>query len=284
MAILNKIFGSSAVKPTIEILEKKAEPVLRFGGGFEKLGVQTRELDTRTPEQIDATIDYLAKRNPAIQEFVKDLKQMSPRHKALASDTIELAGRTEMLMTNVNMNKVSPETNKSLLQHLLSVFPKAEKENPASLDFAQEVINNTDTLTSKYFLASMNGIFSSPEASKHLEAIQPLVKDFAEATLNGGYTGNFEKQNNFVNFIQALLTPEASPEKIKLITKLCKVVDSVPTSENVPICLNRFVTSKTPVHQVVENIEVLPTVLENSLSNGKKIDVVDFVNHNLNLK
>ena len=43
-------------------------------------------------------------------------------------------------------------------------------------------------------------------------------------------------------------------------------------------------TSKTPVHQVVENIEVLPTVLENSLSNGKKIDVVDFVNHNLNLK
>lgn len=283
MSIVNKLFGRGASKLN-EAAQKlvKETPVYRFNNGFQTLGAQVRPKDERTTAQLCATIDALAERNPAVKEFVKDLKSMNPKHLGLAADTIELAGRSEMLMTNVNMNKVSPQTGKSLLQHLLGVYPKASKENPHAMEFAQEVINNTDTLTSKYFLGDCLGYFEHPEVGEHLKALKPMIKDFAEATINGGYLGTFERQANFTELIKGVATPQSKPEKIALMPKLCQAVDSVPEG-NFEIVLNKFAMSDTPLKQVKENIEILPQVLQNAHRQGKSIDVVDFVNNNVNL-
>ena len=264
----------------INNVSKQAEPVFRFGG-WEQLGAQVRPKDERTVEQLYATIDALAKRNPAVKEFVKDLKSMNPKYLNLAADTMELSSRSEMLMTDIDMNKVSPQTGKSLLQHLLGIYPKASKENPQALDFAQEVINNTDTLTSKYFLADLNEIFEVPQAAKHLEALKPMVKPIAEATINGGYLGTFEKQENFVSLLRGVLTPQAKPEKISLLPKLSEIADNAKGTYK--IVLNKFVQSNTPLRQVEENLEILPQVLQNAERQGKSIDIVDFANNNVNL-
>lgn len=282
MSIINSIFskyGNNVIEGCSKIV-KEETPVYRFGG-FEQLGAQVRPKDTRTPSQLCATINALAEKNPAVKEFVKDLKSMNPKHLGLVSDTIELASRKEMLITDVNMNKVIPQTGKSLLQHLLSVYPKASKENPHAMEFAQEVINNTDTLTSKYFLAVLNGIFTTPQAGKHLEALKPMVKPLAEATINGAYLGTFEKQMNFINLINGILTPQTKPEKIALMPKLCQAVDRVPEG-NFEIVLNKFAMSDTPLKQVEQNIAILPEVAHESVKQGKSIDVVDFVNSNVN--
>ena len=271
MSWSNKIIGK---------ISEQAEPVFRFGG-WEQLGAQVRPKDERSVEQLYATIDALAERNPSVKEFVKDLKSMNPKYLGLAADTMELGSRSEMLMTNIDMNKVSPQTGKSLLQHLLGIYPKASKENPQALDFAQEVINNTDTLTSKYFLADLNGIFEVPQAAKHLEALKPMIKPIAEATINGGYLGTFEKQKNFVNLINGILTPQAKPEKISLLPKLCEIVDKAKGTYE--IILNKFVQSNAPLRQVEQNLEILPRVLQNAEKQGKSIDIVDFVNNNVNL-
>ena len=276
MTILRKIF---APKTTNFV---KEAPVFRFGG-FEQLGAQVRPKDERTPAQMLATIDYFAQRNPVINKFMADIKEMNPKHLGLVADTVELASRQEMLMTDVDMLRVSL-TGKSLLEHLMSVYPKASKENPKAMEFAQEVINNTDTLASKYFLADMNGIFGCKEAAEHLDAIKPLIKPFAESTLKGGYLGTFEKEANFVGLIKGILTPQAKPEKIRLIPKLVEATDAAPDKINCKIVLNKFAMSDTPIEQVKENIEILPAILKNSENIDKEIDVVDFVNKNVNLK
>lgn len=49
------------------------------------------------------------------------------------------------------------------------------------------------------------------------------------------------------------------------------------------IILNKFVQSNAPLRQVEQNLEILPQVLQNAEKQGKSIDVVDFVNNNVNL-
>lgn len=66
---------------------------------------------------------------------------MNPKYLSLAVDTMELASKRDFTMTDINMNKVIPNVGKSLLEHLLSIYPKASKENPKAMEFAQEVIN-----------------------------------------------------------------------------------------------------------------------------------------------
>lgn len=284
MSFINKLFDRSPkLQNTVQEAVKEI-PVYRLCG-MQRFGAHVRPKDTRTTGELLATIDALAERNPSVTEFVKEIKTMNPEHLGLAADTLELANCSEMLMssTNINMNKVAPQTGKSLLQHLLSIYPKASKENPKSIEFAQEVINNTDTLTSKYFLADCHGYFEVPQAAQHLEALKPMVRPFAEATLDGGYLGTFEKQKNFTDLIKGILTPKAKPEKISLMPNLYETVENVPKTNNFRIVLNKFAESDAPIKQVKENIEVLPQVLQNAVSEGKKFDVVDFVNKNVNL-
>ncbi len=270
--------GANVAKKTFT----KAEPKFRFGG-WQVAGAQKRPIDDRTPEQLFATIDELAKKNPVIKKFEKEIKEMNPKYLSLAVDTMELASKSDFTMTDINMNKVIPNVGESLLEHLLSVYPKASKENPKAMEFAQEVINNTDTLTSKYFLADMAGIFQSPKIAEHLDAMKPLVNEIAESTINGGYLGTFERQINFTNMIKSLLTPDVKPQKISLIRKLSDAVDRLTSADDkVEIFIDKFVKSDTPAKQVEINIANLANVLPSVRKSGKNFDVVDYVNNNVN--
>lgn len=271
MGIFNKV--SSVLATT--------EPVYRFNQGMQSIGAQVRPKDTRTTEELLATIDALAKRNPAIQDFVEDLKTMNPKYLGLAADTMELASRCDMTMTNIDMNKVVPQTGKSLLQHLLSIYPKASKENPKAMEFAQEVINNTDTLTSKYFLGDCCGYFEVPQAAQHLEAVKPLIKPFAESTINGGYLGTFERQANFTNLIKALINPQTDPAKISKIKTLMNLTDNAKGTY--PIGIDTLAKSNESIEKINKNIEILPQVIENADKSGKTFDLADFVTKNINL-
>jgi hypothetical protein len=128
----------------------------------------------------------------------------------------------------------------------------------------------------------MNGIFNAPQFAQHFEATKPLIQPIAEQTLSGGYLGTFEKQQNFTSFIKNLLTPKSNPEKIALIPKLCEATDKVQNA-TFAIDLDKFVQSNSSIKQVEENLTILPKVAQNAANNGKMINVVDFVNNNVNL-
>ena len=277
------MFGKLGRKAIQEAAQKisKEKPVYRFNETFQTMGAQVRPADTRTPGQVLATMEDLAKRNPDIAEFMTELKKMNPEHQKLAADTMELARMHEMLPTNINMNKKNPQTGKSILQAVLDILPKASKENPAVIDFTKEVINNTDTTTAKYFLSSFPDNALKTEFAQHLKASIPIVKNIAEQTLKGGYTMDFSKQQNFMDFIATLINRESRPEKIALLPKLTKVADEIP-GENM-LYLDSFIRSNTPVEQVEKNFETVKDVAEMMNKKGSSFDIVDFLNNNVNL-
>ena len=254
-------------------------PTLRFQEAFSVMGAHTKPTDTRTTEQLLENIEYFAERNPEVARLKKELKSMNPKHLGLVSDICELADKHEMLNTNIDMKKLVVQ-GKSLFAALIEKLPKASKNNPEALNFAQEVINQTDNTASKYFLASAVDMFDHPEASRHLSAARPLVKDIAKQTLSGGYLMDYSKEKNFVDLIATLINRAAKPEKIALISKLSKAADKIP-GEN-PIYLNSFVNSNAPLMQVEENLKQLPQMAKVLAKEGKPINIVDFVNHNVN--
>lgn len=270
-------FGKNAAK-----VLNGDQPVYRFGGGFMTMGAQVRPADTRTTGEVIATMEALAERNPDIKQFLAEIKKMPLEHMKLASDTMELARMSEMLSgPQIVMNRKHPQSGKTLLQSILEVLPKASKENPAALDFAQEVINNTDTTTSKYFLAAIKDAFLKTELAEHLKAAKPMVKPIAEQTLAGGYTMDFSKQESFVNFIATLVNKNANPDKIAFLPKLSRAVDDMPGVH--PLYIGDFVKSNTPLKQVEENLETVKDVAKLVHENGKSINIVDFVTKNINL-
>lgn len=255
-------------------------PTFRFGG-FQPMGAFTKNVDKRTTEQLLENIEYFAERNPEVAKFKNELKSMNPKHLGLVSDICELANKAEMMPQSINIKELRLKDGKTLFGYLMEQLPKASKNNPNALEFTQEVINQTDSTASKYFLADFAKIMEVPEASKHLATTKPLVKDIAEQTLNGGYLVDFAKEKNFMNFIKFLINPNSNPEKIAMINKLAKVADEVP-GENI-LYLDDFVKSNTPLKQVEENIEVIPNVAKMFAKEGKTLNIVDFVNNNTNL-
>ena len=256
----------------------KHTPTFRFGG-FQPMGASTKPVDKRTTEQLLENIEYFAESNPEVARLKDELKSMNPKHLGLVSDICELANKHELLNTNIDMKKLVAN-GKSLFAALIEKLPKASKENPEVLNFTQEVINQTDSTASKYILASIVELFEHPEASKHLAAARPLVKDIAEQTLSGGYLMDYSKEKNFVNLIATLINSNAKPEKIALIPKLTKAADKIPGKN--AIYLDSFVKSNTPIKQVEENLKILPQAAEMFAKEGKTFNITGFVNHNVN--
>ncbi len=175
--MIGKIFGNKSSETANSVLNmlKKEEPVFRFNqDGWETIGVQTRAKDTRTPAQIDATLDALAERIPVLREFREQIKSMKPIDRALISDTAEISNKLELLPTNIRMVENRAKDGKSILGVLLPKLIKASKENPAILKFTREILNSTDTQTSKYFLSKIAG-FNPQAILERDEAIQNIV-------------------------------------------------------------------------------------------------------------
>ena len=265
-------------------LTKAIKPALRFDD-WEKIGAHVRPQDTRTTEQLLANIDYFADKLPEVAKFKKELKAMTPEHLGLASDICELGTRQDMLPTNIDIRKPA-QNGKSLLEFLMEKLPKASKENPEALNFSKEVINNTDTTASKYFLAEFAGMLEHPEAGKHFSATKPLIKDIAEATLKGGYKMDFEKENKFINSLWQFINPKVNPENIEVLDKTLKTVEKLPKSCDDLSCIvdsNTILNSKTPIAKMMENLETFKQIAENFVKQAKEINLSDFITKNTNL-
>ncbi len=232
-----------------------------------------------------ANIDYFAEKLPEVAKFKKELKAMAPEHLGLASDICELGTHREMLPTHIDIRKTAPN-KKSLLEFLMEKLPIASKENPNALDFTKEVINNTDTIASKYFLSSFAPIFEHPEAGKHLSATKPLVKDIADTTLQGGFRMDFEKENNFVNSLWQFINPKVNPENIEVLDKTLKTVENLPKSCDKLNCIidsDTIINSKIPSAKMKENLSTFTEIAENLSKQTNEVNLSDFMTKNVNL-
>lgn len=250
---------------------------------FMTRGAFTKSPDTRTSEQLLANIDYFAERNPEVARFRKELKSMSPKHLSLVSDICELANQKLFLKT-VDI-KENTKDGKSLFAFLMEKLPKASKENPEALDFAQEVLNQTGSNASKYFLKHFAGIFEHPEISKHLAATRPLVKNIAEAALeNGFYTMDYSKEQKFIDALGHFISPDADVKKIEMLPKIMEAADAKSLKDvSVYVDSIPFIHSKTPVKRVQENLQVFPEIAESLAKQTDEINITDFLVNNVNL-
>ncbi len=283
MAFINKFFGGGAASKVQEAAQTVAErtPVFRFGG-WQTMGAHTRPADTRTTEQLLTNIDYFAQRNPEVAQFKKELKSMKPEHLGLVSDICELANHREMLSTNIDIKTPFKDGEKSLFAFLMEKLPKASKENPEALNFAQEVINQTDNTASKYFLGSFRQVFEAPELAKHLQVTKPYVKGIAEGTLKGAYTMDYSKERNFVESLAAYINTGADTDKIKMLDKILKLGNETQI-ENMSFDGIQFIHSKAPISQVEENMKVLPQLASNMANVKSNFNLTDFLTRNVNL-
>lgn len=269
------IFKSAA--SALSINEPKLTERL-FKGDWKNLGHVKREPDTRTTEQLLENIDYFAEKYPEVAQFKKELKSMNPKHLGLVSDICELANHHESLYTAINIRK--PAANgKSLFQFLMEKLPKASKENPASVELSQEIINNADCLTAKYSLASLSPLYDCKEASKHIKATIPLVGDIAESTLQGGYLMDYSREQNFVNGIKSFISPDVILEKLEFLPKILKTAEK--SNATCEIDALPFVTSNTPISRIAENLETFKSLDKNMVD--KTINLTDFLEKNVNL-
>jgi len=268
MAIINKIF------------DNVMKPVLRFDG-WQTMGAYRRPADNRTTKQLLANIEYFAETNPEVAKFKKELKSMKPEHLGLVSDICELAEKKDMLSTNINIKELT-YNGKSLFTAIIERLPKASKENPEALNFAQEVINQTDTTASKYFLAAFLELFKHPEASRHLAATKPFIKDIAEATLKGGYTMDFSKERKFVNAIDNFVNPDVKAENIEFLSQVSKAAQAAPL-KTCYINPSEILNNKIPLEQMKENLETFNSIVNNLAKQTDETDLSAFVSNNVNL-
>lgn len=248
----------------------------RTTGGFERMGAYTKDVDTRTTQQLLGNIDYMASHNPEVARFAKELKEMAPEHLSLASDVCELANKMVMLPTNINLK------NNGIFEKLLEHIVFASKENPKALTFVQEVLNQTDSTTSKYFLhAITGGLLKNKNLAQNFVATKPFVKDIAQQTLDGGYTMDYSKQENFLNMIKSFFAPNADAEKIDLLSDVIKLVEN--REKNYMITIDRFIQNDAPIARIKDNMTTFNKVADLAEAEGKTIDVINYLNNNVNL-
>ena len=271
MSLINKISNA---------LSK--EPVFRFEG-WQKMGAHTKAPDTRSTEQLLTNIDYFAQKNPEVAKFKAELKAMNPKYLGLVSDICELTNRSNMLNTNINL-KDPKQVGKNVFAAWIEKLPKASKENPEALEFTQEVISQTSSDASKYFLASSTELLDHPEFAEHLKATKPLVKGIAENELSGGYTMDFSKEQKFVNVLAGYVNRSSDPNKIKLMPEILSTAENVPGDINIYIEEIPFIQSKVPLDKLKANLQVFPKVAEMLSSQGcNEINMTDFLMKNVNL-
>jgi hypothetical protein len=255
----------------------------RIQGGFEKMGAAEKPLDTRTPKQIAANLDHYAKAHPEISKLFPEIKKSA--HAKLASDISELAQRKVMLMQDIDLNqKVDGE---SAYEHIMKNFAKTSKENPAALDFMQEILNQTDTQTSKYALLHLPGLMKNPPTEESLKAATTAVKTAAEATLDGGYTGDLSKQRDFINMLGLLTSPNSRPEKVKALPATIKIIDEISAQnpeKAMIIDVPKLLSDSRPHSQVMENLNTLNSSgLYKQMDTKTEFDIADYANKNVNL-
>lgn len=252
----------------------------RWGGGFETIGHVKHPTDTRTIEQISDNIEAYAEKIPQVKNFIKDLRTLTPQHKALVSDVLERANETVFLMNDINMWK--PVNGKSAVDVLLGDIIEASKTNPEALEFLQTVLNNTDTTAAKYALVEFcGGVLKNNNLSKQFGASKVIVPRIAEQTLSGGYLGTFEKEKSFMDFIKVLISPNSKPQNITLLENAQKMLEPIKNADS--LYIDSFIRTDTPIEHLKDNINTLPQVAQLLKNVGKSLDSTAYLTKNVNL-
>ncbi len=263
----------------MDLISKNAVLTKRiFNGGWEQFGNIKRKPDSRTTKQLLNNIDYFAEKFPEVAQFKKELKSMNPKHLGLVSDICELANSTEMINKSIDIKKGNID-GKSFFKFLMEKLPKISKENPEALDLSRAIIDNSDSIASKYALASITPLFECKEAAPHIKATIPLVGDIADATLKGGVLMDFSKEQSFVDGLNSFISPSVQLEKLEMLPKIIAVADKAKT--NCKIEAFPFLTNKTPVSKISENLETFKQIDGNI---RKDFNLTDFLEKNVNLK
>ena len=257
------------------MLNKITTFIPRFNKGFEAMGAVKRPKDTRNLGELVSTIQHFSS---GVKEM-PDIKKINPRHLGLFADTLELAQRHEMMNGNINFN-AKFSNGKTILEQLLQKMAAASKNNHKGLDFASDVINNTDTIVSKRFLAELSAsdVLEKAETSGKFEAARALIPDIAKSTLKPPYFVN-NSLDDFMLFIKILTSPNAKTDKVALLKNFADTVSkSFKTNKQIDVA--KFVNSNAPLERTAENIKTL----EQLAPIEKNLDVTDFVLNNVNLK
>ncbi len=272
---------SSKIAETIEKTVK--QPINRlFDGGWQPIGAITREVDTRSVEQLTQTIDAYAQRIAEIATFADDIKKLKPKHMGTIADTLELSQYQAMLPTNVDLNKLG-NRGISYRDAVIQDMIEASKTNPEAMELADAIINNTDSTTAKYALAQMSGgVLKNKDLAKHMQETAKVVPDIAEETLGGGYLMDYSKQENFMQWIKTMVRPETKPDKITALFKDLSAFTE-KRSETFGININDFLKSNASKEKMAENYKVLSDVIEMLGNKVENFNIVDFVTKNTNL-
>lgn len=260
-----------------KVAPKVEAPVTRlFNGSWEVRGAVQRGPETRTRKQLLNNVEYYATKIPEVAKFKDQLKNLN--YVDLVSDICELASNGEVLSQAAALSLTKKQNGVSVLDRLIPQIIKADKQNPHALAFAKEVINNTDTLTSKYFLnAASGGILTDTKVANQFNATRPIVRTIAESTLTGFPSLDFRPQKRFMNIVETFIHPEVNHLRISSLGKLLEKIDSLPRANTYSVDIDKFMNLLTPTARINRNIESLPTV-ETALARlGKQVDPVDYV-------
>lgn len=280
MSLFSKISsGASAIS-----VEAKKLPNRFIEGGWMRMGAVSREPRANTTQELVSSIRAYAKENPEIAEFAKQINEMKPEHLGLAQDVIDLAHTHEMINTNINLKQASRVPGKTNFGVILNSIPTISRENPAALDLTQTVINNSDVTNAKFFLTKFFGydLANAKVASEQMKAAEDVVPAIAKDTLEGGYTMDYSKNNEFFDFILTLCSSDSKPENIKMLKPIIDMLDKICKKTSPSCNLNEIRLGDTKV--IKDNLDALPYLLENAEAQGKSVDISAFLTKNVNLK
>lgn len=262
----------------------KIIPKMRINGDWEQVGAISRPIDKRSSKEILDAVEFLAsKGGKDLEELLPEIKKMNPKHLGLVSDTLEIANT--MTFGPANESLLSTLSNgETVLHRLINKFIKASKNDHKALDFAQDIINNTDVRASKHFLLDLvsSDALEDMALSPKFDAARAMVPEIAKVTLKPPYFIN-DSLRDFSIFIKSLTSKNANADKVKLLKPFAEFLEKNFKS-TCQLDVIKFVNSDVPNEKILDNMKALGQMAEVIDKNGSNIDVVDFVTKNTNLR
>lgn len=255
---------------------KLMHPIKRFEG-WEPLGLYRRPADTRTVDELKGTIEAWARRVGDVKQILPELKTMNPKHFGLIADTIELSQKPANIFSDVDMLKADENFGPfNPLEKLMATFPIISRKNPHAMDFSQEVVDTTGKLMSKFYLkaAADTEFLLDNGVDKHFEKAIPAVEDLAKEAMTFS-PKNFEREEEFVGSILAVIEKESDPEKIALLPEIYKTLRSISSIKKFDF--DAVIKSKATPDTIKENLKTLKADLNAAYSYGKIIDVDEYL-------
>lgn len=262
----------------------KITPKYRIAGDWNLMGAISRPLDKRSSKEIMDTVEFLASKiGNDVEQMLPEIKKMNTKHLGLVSDTFEIANMATF--GPVNESLLGTLSNgETVLHRLINKFIKASKNDHKALDFAQDIINNTDVRASKHFLLDLvsSDALENLASSPKFDAARSMIPEIAKVTLKPPYFIN-DSLENFSIFIKSLTSEKANADKVKLLKPFSGFLEKKFKSD-CQLDVIKFVNSDVPNEKILDNMKSLGQMAEVIDKNGSNIDVVDFVTKNTNLR